>query len=372
MDNLSSVNSCSRRSILLAVSVALFAVLPSCSEGEKISTISYDFAMGREVGADFSALFEYVYGFQIEESDSTMFDFISICGFLGDNVVFCDDSDRICTIDGRGKAVSIFSRKGRGPQEYLSIASLDIDEPERTVYVQDVSSKKRVLKYSLTGDFRGDFPLKRTPSGILLNNGCLYAANLADSSSRYSVYSVDSMEPIAESSALKKRPKTAIVYSDKIFNVGESVLYQMALTDTVYRLYQDRMEPFLHIDFGKYEMPIEYRASLDLLDKYSPYYMPDYHYMMSAEYLFADYLYGNKMYYDIWKYKEGKLIYHHIVDEENFLPGFPINVGGQIVYSWPEYIQSDTMICEVYPLGEDGPFWSLENDNPALLRLRIK
>lgn len=371
MENLSNIKSRCGISILLAASVALFAVLPSCSKSGKISTISYDFAMGQEVGADFSELFEYVDGFQIEESDSTMFNFISVCGILGDNVVL-DGRGKICTIDGRGKAVSIFSRKGRGPQEYLSIASIDVDESEGTVYVQDISEKKRILKYSLTGDFRGEFPLKRTPSGILLNNGCLYTANLADSASRYSVYSMDSMELIAESSALKKRPKTAIIYSDKIFSVGESVLYQMALTDTVYRLCQDRMEPFLHIDFGKYEMPIEYRASLDLLDKYSPSYMPDYYYMMSSEYLFAEYLYGNKMYYDIWKYKEGKLIYHHIVDEENFLPGFPFNVGGQIVYSWPKYIQSDTMICEVYPLGEDGPFWSVENNNPALLRLKIK
>lgn len=359
----------------LLVFLSLAAVITSFSKEGSINTISYNrISMNGEVSMDFSKLFEVIGGIQIEESDESVFSYISVEGLVGDDIVLHDlmPSKRICVIDNRGKVVSVVSRQGRGPQEYLEIGNLAVDESRRMLYVQDVASKKEIYRYSFDGTFCGAVPLKYLPSGMLINDGYLYVTNLPGATSSYSVYSLDDMELKYESSILKETRKTAMVYYDKIFELDGSVFYQQALTNTVYKINQDRMTPFLCIDHGKYTMPLKYLSSIDLIDRHERSYINGYSYNMSTDYLFAEYYYGNKRYFDIWKYKEGKLIYHHKADIFNNRPGFPITVNGQTVRAWPIYIHSDTVICEVYTMNKKGPFWTTENNNPVLLKLKIK
>lgn len=55
--------------------------------------------------------------------------------------------------DRNGKIINFFNHKGQGPNEYLNITGITVDETRREIYIVDHPQKNRIMVYSFDGDF---------------------------------------------------------------------------------------------------------------------------------------------------------------------------------------------------------------------------
>ena len=55
--------------------------------------------------------------------------------------------------DRNGKIINFFNHKGQGPNEYLNITGITVDETKREIYIVDHPQKNRIMVYSFDGDF---------------------------------------------------------------------------------------------------------------------------------------------------------------------------------------------------------------------------
>lgn len=55
--------------------------------------------------------------------------------------------------DRNGKIINFFNHKGQGPNEYLIITGITVDETKREIYIVDHPQKNRIMVYSFDGDF---------------------------------------------------------------------------------------------------------------------------------------------------------------------------------------------------------------------------
>lgn len=55
--------------------------------------------------------------------------------------------------DRNGKIINFFNHKGQGPNEYLYITGITVDETKREIYIVDHPQKNRIMVYSFDGDF---------------------------------------------------------------------------------------------------------------------------------------------------------------------------------------------------------------------------
>lgn len=55
--------------------------------------------------------------------------------------------------DRNGKIINFFNHKGQGPNEYLNITGITVDETKREIYIVDHPQINRIMVYSFDGDF---------------------------------------------------------------------------------------------------------------------------------------------------------------------------------------------------------------------------
>ena len=55
--------------------------------------------------------------------------------------------------NNKGRIIKSFNHKGQGPNEYLNILGITVDEAKKEIYVVDHPQKYRIMVYSFNGDF---------------------------------------------------------------------------------------------------------------------------------------------------------------------------------------------------------------------------
>jgi len=91
----------------------------------------------------------------LESSDDVLLTFSNI-KYLSDKYIIAINGSRgeVFTFSRDGKIVCHFNRKGRGPQEYISIYSIAFDERAEEFYISDASSlEPRIQVYTKEGDY---------------------------------------------------------------------------------------------------------------------------------------------------------------------------------------------------------------------------
>lgn len=72
--------------------------------------------------------------------------------------------------DRNGKIINFFNHKGQGPNEYLNITGITVDETKREIYIVDHPQKNRIMVYSFDGDFTRKLSLPaKTTIGTIHN-----------------------------------------------------------------------------------------------------------------------------------------------------------------------------------------------------------
>jgi hypothetical protein len=106
-------------------------------------------AFTKEVATTVNDVADQIDLIALETNDSVLIKYISNV-VLGDDFVAVVHDDRCSFFDRTGKYLHRIARRGDGPEEYLQIQNLYIDNG--LVYIFD-GAKKRLLTYTMQGDF---------------------------------------------------------------------------------------------------------------------------------------------------------------------------------------------------------------------------
>lgn len=300
--------------------------------------------------------------------------FLKHCLFNGikDSVFIVMDRSKILVVDLEGHVKKRIEHIGRGPNEYLEIYSSSIDrEGERLFILGDYSSNKQVSVYSFSGQYLETVPLSEAGSSICYSNNSLYYTTLPESESLVRKIELDTKKDVIIQSPFttKNRVETAIINLDHINYEDGEIIYHKALCDTLFKISEDSLYPYLVLDLGEKSMPVEYHRTLDLLRSKQSSYINVQSTTICDDMLYLCFWYNHILYFDIWDIKAEKLVYRNFYRENELSTmdqskiGLPINVNGHNLFFWPKMVADGIVFCE---LSHDDAKKVISDYNPNL------
>jgi hypothetical protein len=91
---------------------------------------------------------------------------------ISEKYIFIIDTDKVLQFDKSGKFIRVVGSQGRGPEEYLRIYDLCVNEQKNEVYI--LSSPSKLLIFRLDGGFKISRRVNKQPSQIIqIDHGSL-------------------------------------------------------------------------------------------------------------------------------------------------------------------------------------------------------
>lgn len=330
------------------ISIVVLILAVACkSSSDQMITLKLDDHLSSDVkDVSFNDLFEVIGMSQLSVSDSTMLSRCLVASMTEDKIIWWDPS-KILVSDRNGNVANVISRKGRGPGEYSSLVDVKYDERADYIYICDYAGPLKIYKPS--GSFVGNVDTGGSVSSFCVDDSYLYFVDKSDSAC-FTVASAGVKPEIIRKSSMKKRQmKTAMITLDGLEKYGPDVYFRRALSDTLYVITPESEEAFLHLDCGSHKMPLEYYATLDLMDSHSDDYITNFGVDLIKDKAFVSFVYKQKAYYDLWDIQHSKLLHRHIATMEDPTFGLPFNIDGTTCYLWPKYVSDREMLCELNP-----------------------
>lgn len=300
--------------------------------------------------------------------DSVAVGLLKIAGAENDCLV-AYDKDRVMIFDSNGDLQSVIEKKGNGPQEYVQIFSVYADMARRQLYVTDVH-KRNILRYTFNGEYVDVFHsdscgnVMGTPGGDLI----MCYAPYSETPFCFGIYDRD-WNLLRESSLRKPVTESRIMNFEAAEAFNGECYFKKAHEDTLYSVTETVDRPVLIIDKGRYRAPDEYYKT----DRPQGKFITGEKLSMAGWYLFLEFYLDGKMYRDVWNSQNCTLLFRSEISGGNDLPGFPVNVEGETVYCWPDYVAGENLYCvllynEAKKIFPDLP----EDSNPIVLRLTLQ
>lgn len=299
--------------------------------------------------------------------DSITVGTLRIAGVDENNMVIYD-RERIMIFDRNGYLQSIVAKKGNGPQEYVNILSVYADMDSRQLYVTD-TQKRNVLRYTFEGEYIDVFHDESCGHVGGFPGGNLIMCYSPYSDSRFCFGIFDKKWNLLRESTLRKTEIDSRMLAfdgTGLFN-GEC-FFKKCFEDTLYSVTNNVDRPVLIIDKGKYKAPDEYYKTYRPQGKY----ILGEAFSMADEYLFLEFGFDGKMYRDVWNSEDCTLLFRSEISSEDDHPGFPVNVEGETVYCWPDYVNGDNLYCVLIYEEAKKIFPDLSEDsNPVIIHLSL-
>jgi len=164
--------------------------------------------------------------------------------------------------DKLGKFIKKIGTEGRGPQEYLAIKNIEVDEEKKIIYILDNGSKK-ILKFGYDGSFISFLKLN-LPNYSYVGSFFLYKdrviLRMQNNSVRMEIYSYNELSRKWDTLSMKERDMvTGEGVLGEEFNFGppdEPLLFNY-FNDTVYKLKDFKLVPDYLIETGDYKFTFE-------------------------------------------------------------------------------------------------------------------
>ena len=308
---------------------------------------------------------------QIDTADGS---FLRFCHFNGikDSLFIVMDMNKILVVEMDGHVKTRVEHVGRGPNEYLEIYSSALDkENERLFILGDFSNNKQVSVYSFSGELLGTIPLSESGSSICYSENSLYYTTLPESESLVRKIELDTNKDVIIQSQYtsRNRIETAIINLDHLSMVDGEIIYHKALCDTIFKISEDFLCPYLVLDLGEKSMPVEYYQTLDLLRSKQSSYINVQGTTICDGMLYLYFWYNHILYYDIWDINAEKLVYRNFYRENELSAmdrskiGLPITVNGHNLFFWPRTVADGIVFCE---LSQDDATKVMSDYNPDL------
>jgi len=192
-----------------------------------------------------SDIFEPVRSIALETNDSSMIQNIDKIEFFKNDIYVLDSygAKGLLVFSEDGKFKYRIRHQGRGPGEYLELYDFNIENDE--IRVLDY---KKVLVYSLNGEFK---------QSIYLN---FVAGKFANLSKNYDAYYGEAKEDriiVANKTGEKMfsyfnySPMNRLGTDFQIQKLYSTVLFNISLCDTIFKVTPEAVSPYCFIDFGK-------------------------------------------------------------------------------------------------------------------------
>jgi len=237
-----------------------------------------------------------------------------------------------------GRFITKIGKHGQGPGEYLSPASVYIDELKKCVYVSDSPSK--MLVYDFTGKYVISYSFNRIHTSPLLysNNHFITVTVSHQSNEDYYVYGIwDSALKLVKQGVkgipveIKGNAGSIIVIPTVSWYIHKGFLYlkESILNDTIYQLNKNNeFIPQYIINSGKYEVTPEIKGDTKYFFQNSKRYVTWMVFFETSNYLLLRYAFNGEAMPCYFDKKSSKLLYFNSKD------GIQDDYTGGIDY-WP-------------------------------------
>lgn len=258
--------------------------------------------------------------------------------------LYLTDYSKILIINIESGAVeNIVNSRGRGPGEYMfpssivttdsSVVLTDVVQRRINEYVTDMSICKKTIP---TNNVAAVVPIDK-------ENWAVSYINTPGRKSSLSIYSKDG-KLVRESVIKNNYIESPNIRTDYLAKYKSNVYYMPAYSDTLYIVDSSIDKPEYVFHRGKYKMPMENYASLDVFHEHFNDYIQNLDYVISDDIIYVTYNYDSNVYYDIYR-NDGVLLYHYKVPNESSNKGFPYTLNGTTLYLWPKYAVDNRLYC---------------------------
>ena len=198
---------------------------------------------------DFSRIFKSIDLIPLETKKESLIGRVSLIKEYKDHyyVLDKDISLSLTIFDKRGQFVKQICSRGRGPQEYIDLNFFSIDEYEDQLILCDHTLNK-LLKYSLHGDFEEEVYLECVPIALEVLDESKYILRYDGPGDRIGTFTKDGK--LIQSIFTYDINRRTVLFKDLI-KCKDEVLFHQNYNDTIYRLSDRDVEPWLYIDFGE-------------------------------------------------------------------------------------------------------------------------
>ena len=252
--------------LVTALSLALFA--SSCGDANQQTSVIPQIDVNaeypeKEICLQDIAEVNYI---PLETTDNVLLDGGTEIEVLSSKGIVCVSDNKVYIFHSDGKLRSILDKKGEGPGEYRYLYYTDVDWEREEIYVHD-GSQNSVLVYSLDGMFKYQFKvevdirqhdlLNDKQGHLLLYRECYgregkiepYRPVLrlsledgkVDSLSWQSCYHTT----LGVKAQFRDRNVTMVIPIPALARLNNEVYVSEVASDTIYRLVEDNLEPFI-------------------------------------------------------------------------------------------------------------------------------
>jgi hypothetical protein len=306
-------------------------------------------------------------------TDSTLLQYIFFADVMDDKIIAYDKETLFSINKADGNINKIIDKRGAGPEEYQAIMNVIVDHNILNLYDP---GKRGFLKYDFSGKFIDFFRNDSIATFKPLTSDGNYAvcySPLFKSDNFVGIYDKDWNYVRGGVKNDRRDKHLAMLYFNGINTYNGKLFFMDAFGDTLYQMTTEKDIPYLVLNKGKYKMPIETAATLDMLNKEGPKYIELGHFTIASKYCFMFYYYDNKHYYDIWDFENSKLLYRNIVKSERESPGIPVKINNKTIHIWVDYAKNNYIYCIVNPEDALKLIPSLPEDtNPIILEVKLK
>ena len=311
-------------------------------------------------------------------------------------LVYCNKSKSVYLFRRNGSFVRQISSLGQGPEEYIGIYDVFIDENKNELIL---CTHLKQLFFNLSGKFlrKADFQINQSPLWIYYNNQFLSGTPSGLFPHAYPVFNIWTLEmkPISsfvqsvrvehdvEKGAIMtiNPPISKYIYQDKPY------VREVTLNDTVYVCNNSSLMPKYILNTGKYGITAEERATFNmaLLDKSATV-------VSVAEtntYILFQYKYNKATYCAYYNKNSGKLEYFDTYEDGipnnydgglDFWPNKQINNEWNCYYDAPDFLEKSSKHKSLSPIisqTSSQKYKSLvkkldPDDNPVLVIVKVK
>ncbi len=256
------------KSPFLLQSMAVLLLLVVACVPQKNNKSIEIIALEKEVGrGSVEKLSDYVKDIRyvvLETNDSSVLGNI-VSVFYENKLIYVQDNNNSCKIfDEKGKYLRTLKRIGRGPQEYLDIKGLDVDEENGDICI--LSNDGQIKEYDSKGNF-----IKSIPKPEQLKRGTFWDCKKIDrekyivstftmsevSESKYFVWDESSnilkeVTHVTKTNASDARNRMMNIDPDKFYRSGDDIRI-VSKNDTIFSIDKNLQVICKYImDFGKY------------------------------------------------------------------------------------------------------------------------
>ncbi|OEK05458.1 6-bladed beta-propeller [Roseivirga misakiensis] len=243
-----------------AITVFLAVITCSCSnekstnqiinsDNEQLQSFKIDL---KEEKTRFVDLIESVEITRLEETEESLLRSVGQIMFHEDKMVIPDNDGTIYIYSNRGDFLSKFNHKGEGPEEYISLTDLWLENGILNIH----SRGKSITRYDLEGSFLSRDRLTERAGHIYpFLDGHIMDMTMAytQDSLKYSLVTIDEEMQLDKTFLpFQTHPGFRIYLPlNSFFPLGDDLFYMPVTNNTVYKITPDEVIPFILYDFGE-------------------------------------------------------------------------------------------------------------------------